>query len=259
MTRDAALGGGSVSVHSAVLSRHNRGWLGSLRRKERDPAPGSLSLRMLWSEGLSAARLRPRLQRVAAAGPTGDRPGVVVAGCGRVLTGRFTRWLAVIECCRSAPGIRLFHACALLEPRGGRWIYFGREALLMVGVSSLAAPVLFWLTPWIIESGCGSAMDDGYMLTAAVIVVGFVRLWQGLAAAVVNAIGTPRELFIIERARLDGIALAVALRASPVATGWLRRIRSGCGMGVIAVGATTLAVHRDRSMCSTTTAARRPR
>src|ERR1044072_3055018 len=85
------------------------------------------------------------------------------------------------------------------------------EAVMMFGVSVLAAPLLLWLTPWIIDLVAGSAVDGGYLLTAAVIAVGFVRLWEGLSAAIVNAIGTPRELFIWSVLGWGGIAVAVAL------------------------------------------------
>jgi O-antigen/teichoic acid export membrane protein len=209
--------------------------------KEQNPAPGSLSLRMLWSEGLSAAgfglafNVFLQLDRLVI-GQVLSLQDVAAYSLVASLAGSPYRMLQVSAGHTLVPRLR---AASSRKTAVG---LLRREALLMVGVSVLAAPVLFWLTPWIIGWIAGSAIDNGYMLTAAVIVVGFVRLWQGLAAAVVNAIGTPRELFIMSVLGWVAIGIAVALSIFAGRYGLVAVVFGlGVGWGVIAVGATTLA------------------
>jgi O-antigen/teichoic acid export membrane protein len=227
----------SVFILVCYLITTTAGW--QCAAKDRDP--GSLSLRMLWSEGLSAAgfglafNVFLQLDRLVI-GDVLSLQDVAAYSLVASLAGSPYRMLQVsaghtlVPRLRAAPGRKA--AVRLLR----------HEALLMVGLSVLAAPVLFWLTPWIIDRVAGATIDGGHLLTAAVIAVGFVRLWEGLAAAIVNAMGTPRELFMLSVLGWVGIAAAAAL-ASLASRYGLNAVVSSLGAGwcVIALGATALA------------------
>jgi O-antigen/teichoic acid export membrane protein len=209
--------------------------------KEHRSASGTLSLRMLWSEGLSAAgfglafNVFLQLDRLVI-GDVLSLQDVAAYSLVASLAGSPYRMLQV------SAGHTLVPRLRAASNRKMALKLLRHEALLMIGLSALAAPVLFWLTPWIISKVAGPTIVIGYMLTAAVIGVGFVRLWEGLAAAVVNALGSPRELLILSVLGWLGIGVAVAL-ASVVSRDGLVAVVFALGAGwcAIAVGATTLA------------------
>ena len=228
-----------VFILLCYLITTGAGW--RLAAREHNPAPGSLSPRMLWSEGLSAAgfglafNVFLQLDRLVI-GQVLSLQDVAAYSLVAALAGSPYRMLQV------SAGHTLVPRLRAASSRNTAVGLLRREALLMVGVSALAAPVLFWLTPWIIESIAGSAIDNGYMLTAAVIVVGFVRLWEGLAAAVVNAIGAARELLIMSVLGWVAIAVAIALSGFASHYGLVAVVLGlGAGWGAIAIGATALA------------------
>lgn len=228
-----------VFILACYLITTSIGWRFAAR--ERHAAPGSLSLRLLWSEGLSAAgfglafNVFLQLDRLVI-GQVLSLQDVAAYSLVAALAGSPYRMLQVSAGHTLVPRLR---AAASRKTAVG---LLRREAVLMVGVSALAAPVLFWLTPRIIEWIAGAAIDDGYMLTAAVIVVGLVRLWEGLAAAVVNAIGTPRQLLIMSVLGWVAIAIAVALSSFASHNGLVAVVFGlGAGWGAIAIGATALA------------------
>jgi O-antigen/teichoic acid export membrane protein len=209
--------------------------------KDRSATPGTLSLKMLWAEGMSAAgfglafNIFLQLDRLVI-GRVLSLQDLAAYSLVAALAGSPYRMLQV------SAGHTLVPRLRAASSRKTALDLLRHEALLMIGVSVLAAPVLFWLTPWIIARVTGSAIGNGYMLTAAVIVVGFVRLWEGLAAAVVNAIGTPRELFILSVLGWFAIALAFALASFASHHGLVAVIFGlGTGWAAIAIGATALA------------------
>lgn len=208
---------------------------------DRRPATGALSLRMLWSEGLSAAgfglafNIFLQLDRLVI-GDVLSLQDLAAYSLVASLAGSPFRMLQI------SAGHTLVPQLRAAASREAALALLRREALLIVGVSALASPALFWLTPWVIQWVVKSTIDAAHMLTAAVIVVGFVRLWQGLATTVVNAIGTPRELFILSVLGWIAIALAVALASVVSRYGLIAVVYSlGMGWGAIAMGATTLA------------------
>ena len=227
----------SVFILLCYLITTTIGWQSAAR----DPDPGTLSLRMLWSEGLSAAgfglafNIFLQLDRLVI-GDVLSLQDVAAYSLVASLAGSPYRMLQVSAGHTLVPRVRA------ASSRKAAVRLLRHEALLMISVGFLGAPLLFWLTPWIIDLVAGAAIDGGYMLTAAVIAVGFVRLWQGLAAAVVNAIGTPRELFILSVLGWVGIAVAAALASFAARYGLNAVVLSlGAGWCVIAVGATALA------------------
>jgi O-antigen/teichoic acid export membrane protein len=227
----------SVFILLCYLITTALGW--RFAAKDRDP--GSLSLRMLWSEGLSAAgfglafNVFLQLDRLVI-GDVLSLQDVAAYSLVASLAGSPYRMLQVSAGHTMVPRLRA------ASNRTTALKLLRHEGMLMFGVGALAAPVLFWLTPWIIHLVAHSAIDGGHMLTAAVVLVGFVRLWEGLAAAVVNAIGTPRELLILTVFSWIGIAMAVVLARLASRYG-LNAVVFGLGAGwaAIAVGATALA------------------
>jgi O-antigen/teichoic acid export membrane protein len=226
----------SVFILLCYLITTTVGW----RSAAKDGDPGSLSLRMLRSEGLSAAgfglafNVFLQLDRLVI-GDVLSLQDVAAYSLVASLAGSPYRMLQVSAGHTMVPRLRA------ASGRTAAVKLLRHEALLMIGVSVLAAPVLFWLTPRIIDWVAGSAIDGGYMLTAVVIAVGFVRLWEGLAAAIVNAIGTPRELFILSVLGWVGIAVAAALASFASHYGLNAVVLSlGSGWCVIALGATVL-------------------
>jgi O-antigen/teichoic acid export membrane protein len=227
----------SVFILLCYLITTTVGWQSAA--KDRDP--GSLSVRMLWSEGLSAAgfglafNVFLQLDRLVI-GDVLSLQDVAAYSLVAALAGSPYRMLQV------SAGHTLVPRLRAASSRKAAVKLLRHEALLMVGLSVLAAPVLFWLTPWIIDRVAGATIDDGHLLTAAVIAVGFVRLWEGLAAAIVNAMGTPRELFILSVLGWVGIAVAAALASVASRKGLNAVVLSlGAGWCVIALGATALA------------------
>jgi O-antigen/teichoic acid export membrane protein len=227
----------SVFILLCYLITTTIGWQSAARDRD----PGTLSLRMLWSEGLSAAgfglafNIFLQLDRLVI-GDVLSLQDVAAYSLVASLAGSPYRMLQV------SAGHTLVPRLRAASSRKAAVKLLRHEALLMIGVGVLGAPVLFWLTPWIIDLVAGAAIDGGYMLTAAVIAVGFVRLWQGLAAAVVNAIGTPRELFVLSVLGWVGIAVAAALASFAARYGLNAVVLSlGAGWCVIALGATALA------------------
>lgn len=213
------------------------GW----RFAPKDGSSASLSLRLLWSEGFSAAgfglafNLFLQLDRLVI-GQVLSLQDVAAYSLVAALAGSPYRMLQV------SAGHTLVPRLRAAEARKTAVELLRHEALMMLGVSALAAPVLLWLTPWIISLVADSVIGTGYMLTAAVIVVGFVRLWQGLAAAVVSAIGNPRELFLLSVVGWLSIAVAVAIASFASRHGLVAVVFAlGAGWCVIAVGATMLA------------------
>jgi len=229
----------SVFILVCYVITTSAGW--RVATQEQRPAAGTLSLRMLWSEGLSAAgfglafNVFLQLDRLVI-GDVLSLQDVAAYSLVASVAGSPYRMLQV------SAGHTLVPRLRAAANRETAMKLLRHEALLMIGLSVLAAPVLFWLTPWIIGKVAGPAMGVGHMLTAAVIVVGFVRLWEGLAAAVVNAIGTPRELLILSVLGWLGIAVAVALASIVSRDGLVAVVLAlGAGWCAIAVGATTLA------------------
>ena len=229
----------SVFILVCYVITTSAGW--RVATQEQRPAAGTLSLRMLWSEGLSAAgfglafNVFLQLDRLVI-GDVLSLQDVAAYSLVASVAGSPYRMLQV------SAGHTLVPRLRAAANRETAMKLLRHEALLMIGLSVLAAPVLFWLTPWIISKVAGPAMGVGHMLTAAVIVVGFVRLWEGLAAAVVNAIGTPRELLILSVLGWLGIAVAVALASIVSRDGLVAVVLAlGAGWCAIAVGATTLA------------------
>jgi len=133
------------------------------------------------------------------------------------------------------------------------------EAFVAAVISAAAAIAVLVLTPWVLSA----VLDNRYAFSAsllhALIVVGFVRVWGGLAGAVVSALGTARQLAMLNV--YSWLALAIATVGAFVArdfgltgvvygmgAGWLARALAGTSMGWRAVKVRELSDVPRRSM-----------
>jgi O-antigen/teichoic acid export membrane protein len=116
-----------------------------------------------------------------------------------------------------------------------------REAALVFAIGVLAALVVVLLTPWLMERFLGGrySIPDG--LVTLVIVIGFIRIGEAFANAVVIAKGAARHLSLLNYA--GWIALALSLLCA-----WLARplglvgVVAGLGVGWFALAATATAL-----------------
>lgn len=102
------------------------------------------------------------------------------------------------------------------------------EALAVFGLAVFAAAAIAIVMPFIFAVPLENRYDLPNGLVAAVIVVGFVRIWQAFAAAVVSALGSERLLLAM------GVAGWLALLVSVLAAFGVRE--HGLTMVIYAIG-----------------------
>jgi len=104
------------------------------------------------------------------------------------------------------------------EVRHGLWIGAGFTVVLLL------------LGPLVISLFVGDKYEVGMPLFAAAIVVGYVRIWQGVAAASVSAMGSNRFIRLMNMAGWAGLAIAVA-GAFALSSFGLQGVIYGIGLG----------------------------
>jgi O-antigen/teichoic acid export membrane protein len=139
-------------------------------------------------------------------------------------------------------------ACA---GRAQALVLIRREAALVFAMGALATLVVLMLMPWLMQQFLAGrySVPDG--LIALVIAIGFIRIGEAFAVAVVVARGSARQLSLLNYA--GWIALVLAL-----ACAWLARpfglvgVVAGLGAGWLglALAASTLAAHVLRNLDS---------
>jgi O-antigen/teichoic acid export membrane protein len=134
------------------------------------------------------------------------------------------------------PGLR---ACA---SRAAVFRLLKREAAAVLGIAVIAAVVVIPVMPWIGTH----LLNDQYLFTTsllyAMVIVGFVRVWAGIAYAAVSALGSTSQLS--QYNLWSWVALGVAVAAAVAASGQgLTGIVYGLGAGwlFLAVAATLIA------------------
>ena len=238
--RRSAIAVALVILCSYVLSSIV-GWRLARRAGGRDG--GALSLPLLWSEGLSAAgfslaiNIFFQLDRLVI-GRLLSLEDLAAYAVVAAIAGSAFRMLQV------GAGYTLTPRLRAVVARGEAMALLRHEAAIVFGLGILATPILLALTPWLVDRFLARHLDSSLDLVVAVIAVGFVRLWEGFSAAVVNAIGSPRELSLLSY--LAWSALAISLLAAAVGSrqGLVGAVYGlGIGWSVMAIGATALA-HR---------------
>ena len=139
-------------------------------------------------------------------------------------------------------------ACAGRAPA---LVLIRREAALVLAMGALATLVVLMLMPWLMQQVLAGrySVPDG--LLAVVIAIGFIRIGEAFAVAVVVARGSARQLSLLNYAAWIALALALACA-------WLARpfglvgVVAGLGAGWLglALAAGTLAAHVLRDLGS---------
>jgi O-antigen/teichoic acid export membrane protein len=119
---------------------------------------------------------------------------------------------------RTASGPREARRLIASEVRHGFWIGAGFTVLLLL------------LGPLVINFFVGEKYDVGMPLFAAAIIVGYVRIWQGVAASSVSAIGSSRFIWLLNMAGWSGLVIAVA-GAFALSRFGLQGVIYGIGLG----------------------------
>ena len=229
-----------VILCSYVLSSI-AGW--SLARQASERDGGALSLSLLRSEGLSAAgfglaiNIFFQLDRLVI-GRLLSLEDLAVYAVVAAIAGSAFRMLQV------GAGYTLTPRLRAVTARAPALTLLRHEALIVFGLGLLATPLLLALTPWLVDRFLARHLDSSLGLVIAVIAVGFVRLWEGFSAAVVNAIGSPRELSLLSYLAWSALAISLAAAAWGSRHGLIGAVYGlGAGWSVVAIGATVLA-HR---------------
>jgi O-antigen/teichoic acid export membrane protein len=104
------------------------------------------------------------------------------------------------------------------------------EAAIALGIATLAAACVLLFTPWVLGHVLQSRYAFAASLLHALIIVGFVRVWSGIAGATVAALGSARQLVMLNVC--GWIALAVAAVCAFAARGGgLAGVVYGIGAG----------------------------
>jgi O-antigen/teichoic acid export membrane protein len=115
------------------------------------------------------------------------------------------------------------------------------EVRVALVIGAIAAIGVVLVTPWILVE----LLDNRYAFTpyllAAFVIVGFVRLWDGIARAVVTALGSERDLFWLNACGWAALAVSIV---SSFALAWagLTGIVYGVGAGWLALALATTAL-----------------
>jgi O-antigen/teichoic acid export membrane protein len=122
----------------------------------------------------------------------------------------------------------------------------GQETRVAIVIGLMAATAVFVVTPWIL----GELLDKRYSFTPALlvafVVVGFVRLWDGIARAVVTALGSARDLHVLNACGWAALGIGI-LGALLLAEAELTGITYGVGAGWLALAiASTVLGRRAR-------------
>lgn len=108
------------------------------------------------------------------------------------------------------------------------------ELFIAVSVSALAAAGVLLFTPWLLDLLLDHRYAFPMSLLYALVVVGLVRVWSGLSNAMVAALGSARQLAILNV--LSWLALGVAAAGAFAARGGgLTGVVYGIGAGWLAL------------------------
>lgn len=117
------------------------------------------------------------------------------------------------------------------------------EGMLLAGAGIVAAGLILLLMPWLTEHFLAGRYAVPAGLAGTVIVIGFVRTWEASATAVVNALGSPRELLALTLLAWFAVAAGTAGAAWTSRFGLLEVVYSlGIAWSMVALGASALAL-----------------
>ncbi len=83
-----------------------------------------------------------------------------------------------------------------------------REGVLTFGILAVASVGVLLFTPWIVRLFLGDRYTFATSLLVAIVVIGLVRVWSAFATVVVTALGSARQLMIMNVLSWAAVALA---------------------------------------------------
>lgn len=244
----------AILVLTIVLCSYLLATLLGWRSAARLPGAGDgvLSTRMLWTEGLSAAgfglaiNLYFQADRLVIGGalPIEELAAysVVIA-----LVGAPFRMLQV------AAGYTLIPRLRRVASRAAALHLIGHEGAVVFGTAAFVAAPLLYVTQWLAERALAGRYAISFVLILAVMIVGFIRVWEGFSAAVVSAIGSARELFAMNVLAWLAVLLGVIVASNSIDHGLVAIVYAlGAGWLALAIGASVLAMLALRRLSADT-------
>lgn len=195
-----------VLVASAYAATGAIGWIVGSRLPARGGSalpPGALSREGLATVGIGLAiqllwqlerLVIPRALSVAALGSFAVIASVAASPFRMMQTGVGYTLL---------PGLRRAEDKAAMK----RLIYREAKAVAAVAVAAIAA--LLFVTPFVMDRVLSGRYDFSFALLAAVIAAGLFKLWSGFTSATVQAVGSSRQLAMLNFASWGGVAVGV--------------------------------------------------
>ncbi len=124
------------------------------------------------------------------------------------------------------------------------------ESLVAFAMASVAAVLVIAVTPWLLSLLLDSRYEFHMSLLYALIVVGFIRVWNGISSATVSAVGSARQLIAFNACSWGSLALGASCAwlargagltgvVYGLGVGWLASALAGTLIGVQAVAKST--------------------
>jgi len=107
------------------------------------------------------------------------------------------------------------------------------EVIVAVSMAAAAAVVVVLVTPWLISMLLDSRYEFRMSLLYALVIVGFVRVWNGISGAVVSALASARQLVAFNACSWGSLVLAAGC-AWAARGGGLTGVVYGLGVGWLA-------------------------
>jgi O-antigen/teichoic acid export membrane protein len=156
-------------------------------------------------------------------------------------------------------GFALLPRLKACETRAAVRRLIGHEVIVMAVISAAAAVAVLLVTPWLLGVVLKSRYSFPMTLLYALVIVGFVRVWSGLAGAVVSALGSARQLVILNLYSWLALGLATLGVFTArgfgltgvvygIGAGWLALAVAGTLIGCRAAGLRELSAAPRRSM-----------
>jgi O-antigen/teichoic acid export membrane protein len=118
------------------------------------------------------------------------------------------------------------------------------ELAVMVAVSVTAAVVVMLLMPWIARDLLQGRYPISAALVRAIVLIGFVRVWNSFASAAVSALGSMRHLTLLNAASWVAVGVASLCAVHSGKLGLIGIVYGiGAGWALLAAVATVLALH----------------
>src|SRR5262249_37706559 len=83
-----------------------------------------------------------------------------------------------------------------------------REGALTFGILAVASVGVLLFTPWVVRLFLENRYTFATSLLVAIVVIGFIRVWSAFATVVVSALGSARQLMVLNVISWMGVGLA---------------------------------------------------